>query len=209
MDNDARVQKILWVTIPYIQDDQTWCVATARPQDLWQNIFSIYTVGTWLTIIAAIFFNAFIIYLLIRVENKNESYVWTLMIGMASALGQYATYEPQRISVRVMMIFLFMYGIVMSSSFNSFLIGILTQPRYKQQINSLELAIKHDLKFTGGEVALSHYLGNDEVIKSNIFSSTFFWCSTFSLFFRYQPPCVAILRFVSIPINVWNVCSTI
>lgn len=46
MDNDARVQKILWVTIPYIQDDQTWCVATARPQDLWQNIFSIYTAGT-------------------------------------------------------------------------------------------------------------------------------------------------------------------
>lgn len=165
MDNDARVQKILWVSIPYIQDDQTWCVATARPQDLWKNIFSIYTIGTWLTLVAAIFFNAFIIYLLIRVENKNESYVWTLMIGMASALGQYATYEPQRISVRMMMVFLFMYGIVMSSSFNSFLIGILTRPRFKQQINSLELAIKHDLKFTGGEVALSHYLGNDEVIE--------------------------------------------
>lgn len=84
MDNDARVQKMLWITIPYIQDDQTWCVATARPQDLWKNIFSIYTIGTWLTLIAAIFFNALIIYLLIRVENKNESYVWTLMIGMAS-----------------------------------------------------------------------------------------------------------------------------
>lgn len=168
MDNDARVQKILWVTIPYIQDDQTWCVATARPQDLWQNIFSIYTFGTWLMLVAAIFFNALIIYLLIRVENKQESYVWTLMIGMASALGQYATYEPQRISVRMMMIFLFMYGIVMSSSFNSFLIGILTQPRYKQQTDSLQLAIKHNFKFTGGEVALSHYLGNDDVTKSEI-----------------------------------------
>lgn len=151
MDNDARVQKILWVSIPYIQDDQTWCVATARPQDLWKNIFSIYTIGTWVTLIAAIFFNAFLVYLLIRVESKNESYVWTLLIGMASALGQYATYEPQRISVRVMMVFLFMYGIVMSSSFNSFLIGILTRPRYKQQVDSLYLAIKHDFKFSGGE----------------------------------------------------------
>lgn len=163
MDNDARVQKLLWVSIPYIQDDQTWCVATARPQDLWQNIFSIYTVGTWLTLVAVIFFNAFIIYLLIRVENKNESYVWTLLIGMASALGQYASYEPQRISIRVMMIFLFMYGIVMSSSFNSFLIGILTRPRFKLQVDSLSLAIKYDFKFVGGELALSHYLGNDAV----------------------------------------------
>lgn len=163
MDNDARVQKLLWVTIPYIQDDQTWCVATARPQDLWKNIFSIYTIGTWLSLVGAIFFNAFIIYLLIRVENKNESYVWTLMIGMASALGQYATYEPHRISIRVMMIFLFMYGIVMSSSFNSFLIGILTRPRFKLQVDSLSLAMKYDFKFMGGELALSHYLGNDRV----------------------------------------------
>lgn len=168
MDNDARVQKLLWVTIPYIQDDQTWCVATARPQDLWQNIFSIYTVATWFTLVATIFFNAFIIYVLIRViddDHKKESYVWTLMVGMASALGQYATYDPKRISIRVMMIFLFMYGLVMSSSFNSFLISILTQPRYKMQVDSLSLAIKHGFKFTGGEVALSHYLSNDSVIK--------------------------------------------
>lgn len=166
MDNDARVQKLLWVTIPYIQDDQTWCVATARLQDLWQNIFSIYTVATWFTLVAAIFFNAFIIYVLIRViddEHKKESYVWTLMVGMASALGQYATYDPKRISIRVMMIFLFMYGLVMSSSFNSFLISILTQPRFKMQVDSLSLAIKHNFKYMGGEVALSHYLGNDSV----------------------------------------------
>lgn len=83
MDNDARVQKLLWVTIPYIQDDQTWCVATARAQDLWRNIFGIYTVATWSTLVAAIFFNAFIIYVLIRViddDHKKESYVWTHIV---------------------------------------------------------------------------------------------------------------------------------
>lgn len=166
MDNDARVQKLLWVSIPYIQDDQTWCVATARPQDLWRNIFGIYTVSTWFTLVAAIFFNAFIIYVLIRViddDHKKESYAWTLMVGMASALGQYATYDPKRITLRVMMIFLFMYGLVMSSSFNSFLISILTRPRFKQQVDSLGSAIAHNFKYMGGEVALSHYMGNDTV----------------------------------------------
>lgn len=164
MDNDARIQKMLWTTIPYIQDDQTWCMATARPQELWRNIFGIYTIATWFILIGVIFINGFIIYLLIRVENRKENYIWTLMIGMASALGQYACYEPQRMSIRVMMVFLFMYGLIMSSSFNSFLISILTQPRFKQQIESLDMAIKADVKFTGGEVALSHYIGHDTVI---------------------------------------------
>lgn len=207
MDNDARVQKILWISIPYIQDDQTWCVATARPQDLWQNIFSIYTVGTWLMLIAAIYFNALIIYLLIPLEDKNESYVWTLMIGMASALGQYATYEPHRISIRVMMVFLFMYGIVMSSSFNSFLISILTRPRFKQQIDSLDLAIKHDFQFAGGEVALSHYLGHDEVsiYLMHMSMQLFPFLSFFLVFLfhcefrRFQRECAKTLRFVLTP----------
>lgn len=164
MDNDARVQKLLWISIPYIQDDQTWCLAIARPQELWRNIFGIYTVGTWSILIGAIFFNGFIIYLLIRVENRKDNYVWTLMIGMASALGQYSPYEPHRISIRVMMVFLFMYGLIMSSSFNSFLISILTRPKFKQQIDSLEMAIESGATFTGGELALSHYLGHDTVI---------------------------------------------
>lgn len=163
MDNDARVQKSLWISIPYIQDDQTWCVATARLQDVWQNIFGIYTVGAWLLLVGAIFFNALIIYLLTRVYNPEKSYVWTLLIGMASAIGQYASYEPQRTSIRVMMIFLFMYGIVMSASFSSFLLGILTRPRFKLQVDNLHLAIQYDFKYVGGEVALSHYLNNDSV----------------------------------------------
>lgn len=74
------------------------------------------------------------------------------------------------------MVFLFMYGIVMSSSFNSFLISILTRPRFKQQIDSLDLAIKYDVQFTGGEVALSHYLGHDEVLQPTAILSNTFGC---------------------------------
>lgn len=163
MDRDARVQKLLWISIPYIQDDQTWCVATARPQELWRNIFGIYTLATWFILIGVIFFIAFVIYLFIGIENRVESYVWTLMIGMAASIGQYACYEPQRASIRVMMVFFFLYGLIMSSSFNSFLISILTEPRYKQQIDNVELALQENVHFAGGEVALSHYPGTESV----------------------------------------------
>lgn len=83
-----------------------------------------------------------------------------------------------------MMVFLFMYGIVMSSSFNSFLISILTRPRFKQQIDSLDLAIRYDVQFTGGEVALSHYLGHDEVLRQlQFYQMLSVVCTNFFLIF--------------------------
>lgn len=165
-----RVQKLLWISIPYIQDDQTWCVATARPRDIWRNIFGIYTLFTWSMLIAAIFFIAAVIYAFMQLEQRPDNFAWTLMIGMATAIGQTASYEPWRASIRVLMCFLFMYGLVMSTSFNSFLISILTQPRYKTQIDSVRSAIDAGVQFTGGEVALAHYMGADEVICYSIFN---------------------------------------
>lgn len=163
MDRDMRVAKLLWISIPYIQDDQTWCVATARPRDIWRNIFGIYTWFTWSILIATIFFIGAVIYAFMQLEHRPDNYAWTLMVGMAAALGQTASYEPWRASIRVFMCFLFMYGLVMSTSFNSFLISILTQPRFKTQINTVRSAIDAGVQFTGGELALSHYMGVDEV----------------------------------------------
>lgn len=173
LDRDMRVEKLLWISIPYIMDDQTWCVATARPRDIWRNVFGIYTLFTWSALIAVIFLVATVIYAFMQLERRADNYVWTLLIGMAAALGQTAAYEPWRASIRVFMCFLFLYGLVMTSSFSSFLISILTQPRYKTQIDSVRSAIQADVQFSGGEVALSHYLGTDEVNIDNQFKRNY------------------------------------
>lgn len=165
MENDPKIQKILWNSIPYRQDDETWCVATARPRDLWRNIFGIYTIQTWIALIGVIFFTGFLVYGLIHIEYKPENYIWSLMVSLASSLGQYANYEPDRSSVRIMMLFLFLYGLVMSASFNSFLISILTRPRFKPQVSSLRMAIEQEFDFAGGNVALSHYIDESDVRK--------------------------------------------
>lgn len=170
-----RVDKLLWISIPYIQDDQTWCVATARPRDIWRNIFGLYTLFTWSMLIAAVFFIAAVIYAFMQLEHRRDNYAWTLLIGMAAALGQTASYEPWRASIRVFMCFIFMYGLVQTTSFNSFLISILTQPKFKTQIDSVRSAIDAHVQFSGGEVALSHYLGADEVIYYSIQQNTKFF----------------------------------
>lgn len=163
IDNDPKIQKILWNSIPYRQDDETWCVATARPRELWRNIFGIYTNQTWMALAGVIFLIGFVIYGLIHIEYKPENYIWALMIGLSSSLGLSVNYEPTRSTIRVMMVFFFLYGLVMSSSFNSFLISILTRPRYKPQVATLHMAIEQGFEFAGGSVTLSHYMDNTEV----------------------------------------------
>lgn len=187
LDRDQRVQKLLWITIPYIQDDQTWCVAKAKPQDVWRNIFGLYTISTWLALIASIIFIGVVIHLFLSWDQRVEHIVWTLMLGLASTIGQYVCYEPNRLSVRILLIFMFMYGMVMSTSFNSFLIGILTRPRFKAQIDSMEDAIEAKMNFTGGEVALSHFAGDRAVRTSNLIrAKTIANVKEYSLNFRFQ-----------------------
>lgn len=163
MDLEVRTRKMLWITIPYIHDDQTWCVATARPQDIWRNIFNIYTVVTWLALVGAVFLIAFLVFIAVRLEKRRSKLFWTFLIGLAAAIGQYASYEPKRTSVRVLLIFVFMYGMVMTTSFNSFLISILTRPRFNAQVDSVQDAIDVGMTFAGGDVALAHFNGDDKV----------------------------------------------
>lgn len=163
MDLDVRTRQILWITIPYMQDDQTWCVAVAKPLEIWRNVFNIYTTTTWLALIGAIFFIALLVHIGVHLENRHENYSWSALNGLAAAIGQFVIYEPKRSSIRVLLIFILMYGMVMTTSFNSFLISILTRPRFKAQINSIGDAIKIDMTFAGGEVAFSHFTENDKV----------------------------------------------
>lgn len=166
MENDPKIQKILWNSIPYRQDDETWCVAIARPRDLWRNIFGLYKTSTWSALMGAIVLIATIIYLLIHIEYKAENYMWSLMMGIGSSLGLTVQYEPTRTSLRVMMLFFFLYGLITSSTFNSFLISILTRPRYNPQVNSLRMAIEQGFDLAGGDVTLSHYMDDTEVGRS-------------------------------------------
>lgn len=167
-----------------MQDDLTWCVATARPRDLWSNIFQIYTFNTWAAILTTTFAVAFVLMHLIRTEDRFENYVWAFMLSIGAIIGKSITYEPTRISIRVMMLFLFMYGLIISTSFCTFLISTLTQPRFKHQIDNLRDAIQTDFKFASGNVAHAHYLGSDPVkwSQENIQKNRF--CKDFIICFR-------------------------
>lgn len=164
MDEDQQVQKMVWFSRAYMQDDMTWCVATARPQNLWSNIFQIYSPLAWSAIAAVMFLVALIVHHILRTENRCKNFMWAFMVSIAAILGQSLSYKPSRLSIRVMMIFLFTYGMIISTSFSALLISFLTQPRLKQQIYGLYEAIEAGFKFAGGNNAFSHLGDPDDPV---------------------------------------------
>ncbi|XP_065073023.1 uncharacterized protein Ir87a [Ochlerotatus camptorhynchus] len=148
-------RKLLSSTIPYHQDDLTWCVPTARHAPKWLNVFIIFNLWTWLIAIVIIFFAATIIYCFNHVEHGYpENYSWMALQSLAFSLSVYAHYWPKRFSVRLFLAGYMFYGIHWSAAYHSFLISVLTQPRFETQISTVEAAIENDFRFAGAENTL-------------------------------------------------------
>lgn len=163
MDEDSNTRRFLSSTIPYYQDDQTWCVAVAKPQDLWKSLFNLFSLNEWLGIISIIYMFAVILYVIIKIDNRNENFHWTLLASLSITMGLSTVYDPRKINIRFMFCILLFYGLVFSSAFHSFLVNVLTNPRQKPQVDNLKVAISNKFQYKGGTVPLAHYRGFDQV----------------------------------------------
>ncbi|XP_062546120.1 uncharacterized protein LOC134212358 [Armigeres subalbatus] len=148
-------RKLLSSSIPYYQDDLTWCVATARHAPKWLNVFIIFNLWTWLIAIFIIFFAAGIIYCFNHIDHTYpENYTWMALQSLALSLSVYAHYWPKRFSTRFFLIGYMIYGIHWSAAYHSFLISVLTRPRFETQVSTVEAAIKQNFQFVGAENSL-------------------------------------------------------
>lgn len=163
MDEDSNTRKYHSSSIPYYQDDQTWCVAKAKPRELWKNIFNLFSTLVWSLIILVVCLMALMMYFFIKLDQKSENYVWMLLASLSVTLGLSTTYDPKNPNIRLIFFIFLFYGLLFSTAFNSFLVGVLTNPRQKEQISNLHQAVSSNLQFHGGTVTLEHFDAKDEV----------------------------------------------
>lgn len=163
MDEDAYTRKFLSASIPYYTDDQTWCVATAKAEVLWKSFFKLFTPVEWAVIIAMVVLIAGILYVISAIDQRRENMAWMLLASLSISLGLSTVYDPRRSNVRFMFLSFLFYGLIFSSAFHSFLLNVLSDPKQKEQVASLEAAVAQAFDFSGGHVPLSHYENHDEV----------------------------------------------
>ncbi|XP_058458991.1 uncharacterized protein LOC131435082 [Malaya genurostris] len=151
-------RKLLSSSIPYYQDELTWCVPTARHAPKWLNVFIIFNIWTWLAAIFIVFVGAAVIYYFNRIEKKYpDNYTWMALQSLALSLSVYAHYWPSKFSTRCFLIGYMIYGLHWNAAYHSFLISVLTRPRFETQIGSVDDAIANGFQFVGAENSMVHF----------------------------------------------------
>lgn len=105
----------------------------------------------------------FLYYFLRSEENYRENYVWSFLMTMALGTGQPAPYWPSKVAIRMFMAGMFFFGLHINTAYKSYLIKVLQNPRYNEQISSVTKAIEGGLVFQAAESTLTFFDKNDSV----------------------------------------------
>ncbi|KAG5670574.1 hypothetical protein PVAND_000827 [Polypedilum vanderplanki] len=155
-------RQLLSASIPYYQDDITWCVAPAGLAPKWLNVFIIFNFTTWIGLILTILITSIFLYYFVKYEGKyHENYTWSFLIMFSLSTSQYAHYNPIKSGIKIFLASFFFFGLHISTAYHSYLINVLTNPRYTKQIDSVDEAITFGMKFKAAENARDFFMKND------------------------------------------------
>lgn len=157
-------RKYLSASIPYHQDDMTWCIAKAGFAPTWLNVFVIFSNKTWFAILFALMITSLVLWVFVREENVyRENFMWSFMVALSISTSQYGHYWPRKFYIKLFLATLIFYGLHINTAYHSYLISVLTRPRYDQQISTVEKAIKEGMEFKVEENTVTFFKKNDEI----------------------------------------------
>lgn len=163
-------RQIMSSSIPYYQDDLTWCVPNAELASNWTNVIGIFSLTTWMVTIAALGLSSLIILVFARREEyqNHENISWSLMISFAYTMSNAAHFFPTRINVMIFLSILMFYALHINIIYHSFLITVLTRPKYEPQIDNQQMAVHAKMYFYGNEDTLAYFKNkkNDKISKA-------------------------------------------
>jgi len=129
----------------------TWCVAKSERAPNWTNVFAIFDVMLWIYAILSIFICGFVlhIFMILGHDRRKENFAWACITALCFSIGIYGHYDPRKLFIRLYMMTLLFYGMHFSAAYHSFLLSVLTRPRFETQVATVELAIQSEYHFTG------------------------------------------------------------
>jgi hypothetical protein len=89
--------------------------------------------------------------------------LWSLLLSVCYSFGIYAHYNAQRGFNRFFVGCLLFYGLNFNAAYHSFLLSVLTRPRYEHQVSNIHEAVAADYEFAGGENLKAFFEGKDAV----------------------------------------------
>lgn len=157
--NDGKIQ-----SIDFEFDDLTWCVKRAELHPPWRSFFLVGTWDCWLIGGISVYCIAATLYVFHRYYHHPENYHYCMGVTLLCCMSIPIPYNPTHGLARTHFGIMLVYGLLVFTLFNSFLITLLKTPPYQYQIHTVRELIEEEFKILVDEKLIAMQdLGDDEV----------------------------------------------
>ena len=167
IDEDPSISQFVSSTIPYHQDDLTWCVAKAQHTHNLFNFLATFKVQVWILTLIFILTASWSLFKSQKFLRLRcgilRSYFSINTYVMGSILGQAVNLKPLPTSVRLSFGTTFMMGFMFSNIYQSFLVSTLTTPKSLYQISHLSEIYQNKMHIMGSVDNVRHLNKEGEV----------------------------------------------
>lgn len=161
LTENSESRALLTPSVKYYQDDLTFCVAKALLAPSWMNVFAIFDAITWLFVFLLLLVSSYLLWKNSIIDDQSQGNIfWGFLQGLALTLCNCATYAPRMLGIRFFYMCFAIYGMHFNTAYQSFLITVLTRPRFQTQISTVDMAIAQGLHFKGSENTFNYFVSN-------------------------------------------------
>lgn len=167
VDEDPSISQYVSSTIPYHQDDLTWCVAKAKRTYNFFNFMASFSMATWALILTFVLATALTIVFIQKTSNVKISYlqgfftVTTRIYGVLFSQAIQLKRLPS--TLKICLGTAFFMSLMFSNIYHSFLISTLTTPKNSYQISHVDEIYSHRMSIMGSVENVRHLNKDGEV----------------------------------------------
>ncbi|KAI8129971.1 hypothetical protein CVS40_0497 [Lucilia cuprina] len=169
IDEDPSISQFVSSTIPYHQDDLTWCVSRAHHTTNLFNFMATFQIGAW--ILTLIFILTASLSILMSQQYLRlhlgflKSYFSINVYVMGIILSQAINLRPIPTSLKLCFGATFFMGLMFSNIYQSFLVSTLTTPKSSYQISHLNEIYQNRMHIMGSVDNVRHLNKEGEIYR--------------------------------------------
>ncbi|KAH8293863.1 hypothetical protein KR054_005843 [Drosophila jambulina] len=169
IDEDPSISQFVSSSIPYHQDDLTWCVAKAKRRHGFFNFVATFNADAGFLIGLFVVTCSLVVLVAQRVSgfrlHNLSGYLPICLRVLGILLNQAIPVQDFPLTLRQLFALSFLMGFFFSNTYQSFLISTLTTPRSSHQIKTLEEIYSHRMSVMGTSENVRHLNKDGEIFK--------------------------------------------
>lgn len=151
----------------FLISKQLRCVPEATTISLWLNIFLIFDGETWAYFMLTFMLVGTGFYYFYRFSRRIENWCYCTAAGFFITISIPIPLNPSHPLLRLYLLICCIYGLLMTSTFNSFFMSTITKPAKYAQISTKQDLINNPMEFYAENQTMSLYSDTDEVMNRN------------------------------------------